>query len=875
MRIKRLHIRGFGRLEAVSLDFDERFTLLYGPNESGKSTVFECILAMLYGFPSGRIKSVLENSRIHYMPWNRRVEFGGMLTLVHNGVEYEIDRSFGESKSQDRTKVVRTVSGDEIPLGKKEPGEELLKMTRSEFLNTVYITQTDTSVSSDREIEKKLMQTVSGTAGEGSAREMEQALFAYRKELDSERSRRPTARSAAVEKKEALDRLLEEANEKENLRISLTEGLRRTEQRIAALEAEHSRMQRRLSVRASAAKLEADQRLLERWNTLDDLEQRLETGSEERGPLPDAALIAIWKEALRNWEIRSLQLESIRASLPQDTQESLRLAMEEIRLQTEELAAMEAEWTRLSGIRQELIAEQAEEKRNWEEQQKTRQRHKEEKRRLDDEILGRKQRLEAERNTLQEVRRKYEGQAPKIVNIPLLAGGVLLIAAGVILSLQQRQPLWLGLALIGTLLVLAGIRRKTAQTSDASQALIHKMESDLNEMVTEVNRLHAEREDLPEPEEDRAFVRSEGLRTRYGTYREEMILWQQELQAAGMEEIGEILTQKKDLASRQGGLQERQSRLQEWHAQLKHAVTENRTAAEEFLTLSAAHFTAEDPKVARTLLDAFEKALSEQQEWEKEIARLRERIREDRGERTREAVRESAAVLAIELQGNEIPSAEEAERLARELNRIKEAQQEARDTKIALQLKLSDTKKDPLIPSVVEYEVEQAEEAILRIDKEVEAVDMALLVLDESLRELQESFGPELNRVTAEHLAGMTQEESLSVSVDRDFSVKITDPRTQTRHAQGYFSAGKIDQIYLALRMAISEVVYRKSGSDPLPLLLDDALDQYDNERALRTLDKLMKSAVEHGHQVVFASCHERIRDYADARGAAMIRMRR
>ena len=46
-----MNIQGFGAVRDMSISIDAPVTVLYGPNEAGKSTVLHFISAMLYGFP--------------------------------------------------------------------------------------------------------------------------------------------------------------------------------------------------------------------------------------------------------------------------------------------------------------------------------------------------------------------------------------------------------------------------------------------------------------------------------------------------------------------------------------------------------------------------------------------------------------------------------------------------------------------------------------------------------------------------------------------------------------------------------------------------------------------------------------------------------
>lgn len=55
MRIEGLYIEGFGHYSAKSIGpFNSPVTVIFGPNEAGKSTLLAFIRAVLFGFPSRR-----------------------------------------------------------------------------------------------------------------------------------------------------------------------------------------------------------------------------------------------------------------------------------------------------------------------------------------------------------------------------------------------------------------------------------------------------------------------------------------------------------------------------------------------------------------------------------------------------------------------------------------------------------------------------------------------------------------------------------------------------------------------------------------------------------------------------------------------------
>ena len=49
MKIERLHIAHFGKFNDYTLAFEDRFSVFYGDNEDGKSTILECLRMLFYG----------------------------------------------------------------------------------------------------------------------------------------------------------------------------------------------------------------------------------------------------------------------------------------------------------------------------------------------------------------------------------------------------------------------------------------------------------------------------------------------------------------------------------------------------------------------------------------------------------------------------------------------------------------------------------------------------------------------------------------------------------------------------------------------------------------------------------------------------------
>ncbi len=158
MRIDKVEIDGFGKLNNCSYIFSNGLNLIYGENESGKSTLCEFILAMFYGLPNKSKQSGDDMaSRIKYRPWNSDA-FGGRLYFTDdNGRQLIIERSFKSTKRGDKSTLRDALTWEEA--GETENlGERYFGFSREGFLKTLYVKSfgADTLKSDDGEIMSKL-----------------------------------------------------------------------------------------------------------------------------------------------------------------------------------------------------------------------------------------------------------------------------------------------------------------------------------------------------------------------------------------------------------------------------------------------------------------------------------------------------------------------------------------------------------------------------------------------------------------------------------------------------------------------------------------------------------------------------------------------
>ena len=92
MKIKKVHIDGFGKWHDQDFDFTANPQIIYGPNEAGKTTLTAFLVSVLFGFADGRGK----NRFAQYIP-KTTSSYGGSLLVEINGRDYVIKRQRGRN----------------------------------------------------------------------------------------------------------------------------------------------------------------------------------------------------------------------------------------------------------------------------------------------------------------------------------------------------------------------------------------------------------------------------------------------------------------------------------------------------------------------------------------------------------------------------------------------------------------------------------------------------------------------------------------------------------------------------------------------------------------------------------------------------------
>ena len=138
MIIKEVNIGKFGKLENQKYQFAPRINVIYGANESGKSTLMQFLKAMLFGLEKTRVRKTLDTYN-RYEPWDTPAYFYGSMIFETGQQQFLLERNFYYKEK--RARLVNIRDGEELSVEYGDLDMLLGNVSAAAYENTCCIGQ--------------------------------------------------------------------------------------------------------------------------------------------------------------------------------------------------------------------------------------------------------------------------------------------------------------------------------------------------------------------------------------------------------------------------------------------------------------------------------------------------------------------------------------------------------------------------------------------------------------------------------------------------------------------------------------------------------------------------------------------------------------
>lgn len=912
MIIKKLKVKSFGKFKDFEIKFSPKLNIVYGENEAGKSTLQSFIKCMLYGMNSQK-KSIRDNERKRFLPWSGEKAQGELIFLDNNKYEVIIKRSFGITKKEDESEIIDGITGENLKfIDTIAPGKDILNISEDSFEKTLYIKQLGSEVTKGREDE--IMQKITNLSQAGeedvSYEKAVKIIEDAKKVITTSRKNgkidflRDKLDRLNVELKESLsssegnieDQL--ELNSLQDKKLNLKEDIEKLEiykkhiKRIKLYKeyreiTEYLTKTKELTEEKEKVAIDLDNGqniidegfidgLKQEYIVYNQIMQIYEDRKDHREFVEDS--IEEKNHVLKNYnsffgleedvDRKIIALNSERKSLEWRVEEFYNLEKEISKLQGDIHSVKEtiSNLSPLEGIRQEIdgILYSYE------------QSLKELKGKLDNSKLN-YDILEKEEHII---------KSKKAAVLAFTLSALISIAAFIfpnIYKLSSNLTYFYGAGSLSFIISIYNMWKLFKIKSTENQLLKEKnKEKDINklhekvenieielskyfnmlgvkdykdfviaikkydEKIMEIEKLQIKMEekevqkenlkgehlieDLNKHEKYVNFILNhteskdvEDFLNRYKTYKElvkdiESLHKEKEIQDSSLNHLQEEIDLKEKLIiERIRQIDNRVIPMEEVEEQINklyNKLKEKRNLEHQIKSVESNY---------KLLLK------------DRDLDFMRQEIGDILKEDVQEDFKDEDAIdEAIKIKNSELLNVEK---------RLKDVQNSINNRFLGKRA-----------PSDIEEDIEHTKDEIKDLEENLEVLNIALYNLSQCFREIQKNYVPLLNQRVTDIFQNVTFNKYEDIKIDENYNIKLRDSNENNMLQADYLSNGTLDQVYFALRMALVDLIYDKDIK--VPIILDDAFIQYDDERLKETLELL--NQISFYRQIIIFTCQRR-----------------
>ena len=883
MIIKELRITAFGSLENYTISFKDGINVVYGENEKGKSTIESFIKIMLYGFSKIKVNGEAERKR--FMPFSGAT-MKGELILKHDDREYIIKRSFGSTKKEDSTIIIDALTGAEISKNINEyPGKTFLGINAVTFEKTLFVRQLGVTFTKDKE--EEIMDRITALFGCG---EEEVPVAKALQKLEKIKKELTTSRGIGT-----LDILKKRES---NLLDERYDGYRLAEQNIQWENELFNEKEKRKELNKEIDNLEIYKKYLKKINLqkeYKDISEYLRKSEELKkkeefiqrelysaNEIIDEVFLDKLKEENRGYLNLLDKINESNHQIQKDKEEYDRLKIE-----MEQYKFLEVFGDNLKeklikvNYEQQIIKEKLTylERINKDIEQEEKEISKKA-----NGILGLNL-FDNARNQIESAFKDYELKLHEIKfiaeknsihdnlkslikkeKIKRIIGIVLLLLGSGVTFLDM--PIKLGAILFlvygGYLVYTASSNLKELEKLNIANRAIETLNVEIKEIEERLD-LYLTKFNFKDYAELLGAVR------KYGIYKEYEMGVSIKIEEKRKEvNEGNYLGLKETLAknsmfldkiikySNCSDINQVVSKIEIYekkHKQIEDLELEienkekNKQMHKENLIFKESEIREKLKTMGLDSLDildlevyikSYKDKLSKYQEIKRNLSSIEETYKVLLKDRDIESIKNELKEIINEENPYTFKSEEEVE--VEEKKKSKElidCEKKIKDLQNNINTRLIG-KRDIVS---IEEELAEVVDNIKRDSKRVASIDMALNTLNASFNQIRDLVGPEINKRIGENFEKLTSKKYSDVLLAENYQMMVRDKDNIFKGS--YLSSGAIDQLYLALRIAIIDLIFK---NEECPIILDDALIQYDENRRKEALiliaNKLKKQAI-------------------------------
>ncbi len=841
MRLIRLHVENFGKLQSFDYSFEKGLNILLEENGWGKSTLAAFIKAMLYGMPASSKQSLDENERKKYMPWQGGA-YGGSLEFSTATGKYRIERFFGAKESGDSFALYDLATNCESARYSSRIGEELFGIDADGFARTVYLSQHAVIAKGDNNsITAKLGDLLDDVDDIGSFDDAMAALEKRRKyyKMTGERGRIADIEREIASLRAQIEQLSRTEDMMRQKESELATRGTRIKETTASIEEVRAQLHRAGLARERAALLAQKERMQKELSALEASARELDTRMHGKHPSPEEIegkrrlLDSIYEARARVNEIASISTQTekyeilkpdYKGTLP--SREDL-AAMLSANLELQNISHREAGLnTPIESTAARYFAHKAPP--------------------TEAEVKSLLDALTAE-EVARNAKREQKGSGKRTPAIVCLILAVLFLIAAFALT-----PVWLAAAAVWGILALVLFLRKEKDTqNNSARCTLHSAlpqaqelltryglstEGNLRDRLTELSLLSRQWREGEAAEQKRVKA-IQSLRMQKQQLLREL---QEKFRTWNI-----ILPPKNDYRDDIEALRRDVSRIGQAASlaeqrKRRHdaALTEQKRLQAE-LTPFLRHFDPDGRMKPSECLDRV-------QEWETEYRRLMRRIPELREELSRFITQKGLSDF-IEQSNTSLPDVDALTARERALQKeLTEAQSRQVELKSHIGRLATDAERLP----EVEATVRALEEELSIARANSTTIANTAQFLEEAKSGLSTRYLADMQTSFSSLLQTLMDGNAPESVMDTSFKVKLREGG-KTQHPES-LSRGWRDAVELCVRLSLAEALYA-DGEVP-PIILDDPFVNLDARRL--TAAKRLLTVLSEKYQILYLVCH-------------------